>query len=211
MYKLIPAEHKHLDAMVEFIASTGYWLAIRQNNKLNLDPYVFLRDIVAPSYLPFTTLAVQEDDEEMVLGMMAGCSPSQSQMISAGFEHFNENAAKLLEPFLKFEDPKDAYEIKVLAVAKAYRRQGVAQCLFSLAEHQAKALHCKTLFLFIFGCQNNAIRLYLKNGMMIRNVILLDKVFPSREMLYLEKSSETEALLEYLDTSEAQMVQLFGA
>ncbi len=210
MYKLIPAQEKYLDQIVELIASSGYWIAIRQNNTLGLDPYLFMRDIVAKGYLPFTMLAVQTDNEERVLGMITSTSPLQDKTIPSSFEYFNEKAKELSAPVIKFKSAEEAYEIKIIAVAKSARGQGIGQALFDYAESQAKQAILETLFLFVHSCQNDAIRFYLKNGMMIKNVILLDEIFPSHEMLYLEKNAGTAALLGHFDTAEAQELKLFG-
>lgn len=203
MYRFIPAEEKHLEQMVPLIASTGYWEAGLRRNYLNLPVQEFIQEFVAKSYLPFTTVIVGED-ENIILGLIT-CGTKQeleSNIVDYG-AHVPEEAKELFKNLFTFEI-SDSYHIAFLAITKNSRGSGLGMKLMHLAEEKWKKSKLCTLSLYTFNCQTSAIQLYLKAGMMITHVFNVDDKVPCPCVLYFEKNTQTDTMVDYFETSAYQ-------
>ena len=204
MYNFIAAEEKYLDQMVPLIASTGYWDAGLRSNTLNLPTHEFIREYVAKPILPFTTIAVPDEDCNTALGLLT-CGPLK-ELESSMFDYgdYISNKVKLLFANLFAFDIPNSYHIPFVAVNKLYRGHGIGIKLMQLAEDKWLKTQMDTLSLYVFSCQTSAIKLYLKMGMMITHVLEVDYAVPCPCLLYFEKNSKTEALHNYFETSKYQ-------
>lgn len=204
MYQFIPAEEKHLDQIVPLLASTGYWEAGLRRNNLGFSTHQFIYEYIAKPHLPFTTIVVRSDDKETALGILA-CGSKQeleSSMINYG-EHIPTEVTQLFNNLFTFEIA-NSYHISFLALSEICRGQGIGLDLMNLAEEKRKKSKLDTLSLYTFSCQTNAIKLYIKAGMMITRVFSVADEVPCPCVLYFEKNAHTANLQNYFQTPAYQ-------
>lgn len=204
MYQLVAAEEHHLNQIVPLLASTGYWEAGLRRNHLGLSTHEFIREYVAKPHLPFTTIVVRSDDEKTVLGLLT-CGTKhelESCLIDYG-NHIPPEIKTLFKNLFTFEIA-DSYHIAFLAINQSARGQGLGIELMNLAEKKWKDSQLKTLSLYTFSCQTNAIKLYLKAGMMVTHVFKVDNSVPCPCVLYFEKNARTTELQNYFETADYQ-------
>jgi len=205
MYLLIPAEEKHLDQIVPLLATTGYWEAGVRQNTLDLPSHQFIREYVAKPYLPLTTVVVRSDDKETAIGLLT-CGKKQDLDACASIDYriyLPDIVQQLFINVLTFEIT-DSYHITFLALNKNCRGQGLGTELMTLAETKWRESQLDTLSLYAFSCQTSALKLYLKAGMMVTNVLKVDERVPCPCVLYFEKNTRTEALQNYFETPAYQ-------
>ncbi|KTD33568.1 TDP-fucosamine acetyltransferase [Legionella nautarum] len=208
MYQLIPAEESHLDQIVPLLASTGYWEAGLRRNQLNLPTHQFIREYVAKPNLAFTTIVVRKGDEKTVLGLLTCGTKQELDSCAVDYgDHIPMEIKQLFKNLFTFEIA-NSYHIAFLALNKTSRGQGLGVELMYFAEKKWKESQLETLSLYTFSCQTDAIKLYLKTGMMITDVFNVDDKVPCPCVLYFEKNTRTAAMQNYFETSVYQNLAL---
>lgn len=201
MYQFIPAEEKYLDQIVPLIASTGYWEVGLRDNHLNLSTHEFIREYVAKPHLPFTTIVVGQDGKEVALGVLTCGSKRELESCVVDYGDQIPMEIKTLFKNLFTFEIADSYHIAFLALSKSARGKNLGIQMMDLAEKKWKQSQLETLSLYTFSCQTNAIKLYLKAGMMVTDVFKVDEKVPCPCVLYFEKNSRIAGLQNYFETS----------
>ena len=189
------------------LASTGYWDFGLQENTLKLSPRAFMREFVAKSHLPFTTIAVKKDDPHTVAGVIVCASKKEMAAMNDYGTLLDSRVIALFKNVFTFEIT-ESYHVSFLAVSKNSRAQGLGKKLMSLAADKAKEAQQETLSLYTFSCQTSAIKLYLKMGMIISRVISVAETLPCPHLLYFEKNVRLDVMHDYFETAAYQELKL---
>lgn len=201
MYQFIPAEEKHLDQIAALLTTTGYWDFTLKDNTLGLSPYYFMRELIAKSHLPYTTVVTNNNDDSIILGVIVCASTKE---ISELPDHTSYRNPKIIDLFYNYWNSEitDSYHINFLAVSNTYRKQGLGKKLLDFAEKRSVQKGFETLSLWCISCQTSAIKLYLNAGMMITKTMSISDLLPFPSALYFEKNSKLMRLHDYFDTEE---------
>jgi len=208
MYELIQAEKKHLDQICELLSTTGYGDLGLKNNSTHLCAREFMREYIAKVYLPFTIIAVEKINNNSVLGVIVCVEKEELAKLPDYSVYLDPRIIDLFKNLFTFEIT-ESYHIAFFAVCKESRGQGIGETLFNYAEKKAKEKNLDTISLFTVSCQTSSIAFYFKMGMMMTNVISVEKSIPFPHILYLEKNEKLKALQNYFDTPAYQYFTLF--
>lgn len=200
---IIQADNTHLDQLAKLLMTTSYDKATAKHNTLNLDVNTYIKKYKVIPLLHFTHIAVDKSHPHQVLGML----------VSAPLDLINENTKisyshpKTKPIFEKFYEIYEneippSYNIFRLAVNKKYRAKGIGKALLIHAEEQSHKLKLLKLTLVVWNCQVDAIRLYLKFGMEIKQCYHISDKIPYPTLLYLEKDSFNKFQVNYFETDE---------
>lgn len=209
MYKIIPAEERHLNQILPLLASTGYWDFGLKNNLLNISNRQFMLEAVAKPHLPYTSIIVKPEDDSHVLGVIVCTSNKElAEMPASDYDNYiNPRIAELFKNLFTFQ-LTESYHISFLAVSKPYRGQGLGTKLIEFAEEKAKDAGYETLSLYTFSCQTSSIKLYLKMGMMVTKVISVSERLPFPYLLYFEKNKKLSSSHDYFETEAYEKLNL---
>ncbi|MFA5959854.1 MAG: GNAT family N-acetyltransferase [Tatlockia sp.] len=209
MYEFIPAEDRHINQLVPLLASTGYWDFGLKHNTMNLANREFMREAIVKPYLPFTTIAVKKGEEAIVSGVVVCATKKELSTLPASDydTSIDPRIADLFKNIFNFE-LTESYHVSFLAVAKAYRGEGLGRKLLELAERKAMLEGCETLSLYTVSCQTSAIKLYHRFGMMITKVINVSDRIPFPCFLYFEKNNTLMTQHDYFDTEEYKKLDI---
>lgn len=203
MYEIIQAEERHIDQLVPLLASTGYWDFGLKHNALNISNREFMREAIVKPYLPFTNIIVKKEDDETVLGTIV-CATKEALSTMPGSEYdtsIDPRIADLFKNIFNFE-LTESYHVSFLAVAKAFRGEGLGRKLLEHAERKGNSKGCETLSLYTVSCQTSAIKLYHRFGMMITKVITVSDRIQFPCFLYFEKNKILMTQHDYFETEE---------
>lgn len=209
MYELLQAEEIHIDQLVPLIASTGYWDFGLKNNTLNISNREFMKEGIVRPYLPFTTIIVEKENNNRVLGAIV-CATKEAILNIPETKYdtsLDPRITNLFKNMFNFELP-NSYHISFLAVLKTFRGKGLGKKLLDHAEMKSLSEGCETLSLYTVSCQTSAIQLYHRFGMMITKVITISEQIPFPHFLYFEKNKRLIKQHDYFDTEEYQKLDV---
>ena len=203
MYEFIPAEERHIDQLVPLLSSTGYWDFGLKHNMLNISNREFMREAIVRPYLPFTNIIVKQEENEIVLGTVVCATKKDLSVIPASNydTSIDPRIADLFKNIFSFE-LTESYHVSFLAVAKAFRGNGLGMKLLEHAQRKGNSEGCETLSLYTVSCQTSAIKLYHRFGMMITKVITVSDRIQFPCFLYFEKNNTLMTQHDYFDTEE---------
>lgn len=201
VYKIIPAEEKHLEQLIPCFTSTGYDLATAKYNLLGVDTHSYVRDYKIKVALPITHIIVDNNIYDKVLGMIT-CGSAEQIIQYKGNYYQHPEIAQILEPLFNAKI-SNSYHISRIGILNTMRRCGLGKKLMYYAEQEAKRCGYSKLSLFVWNCQPGAIKFYLACGMMITRSIFVSDKLPYPVLLYLEKDLTVPRTFQnYFETEE---------
>lgn len=206
-YKLIRPTEVDSDQLVQLLSYTGYFTATAKGNLLNLSPKHYIREFIVKPFIPITTVIVEQEKNDNVIGMICCASKKELDQISMPKSYVNPKLKELFESLHKFEI-EDSYNIQSISIHKAFRNNGLGSKLMQFAELKAKNAGCEKLSLLVWSCQTNAIKFYLKRGFQITKSITVSEDIPFSLLLYLEKNFNDIHNENYFETEEYNKLDL---
>ena len=206
---IIQANNTHLDQLAELLMITSYDKATAKYNTLNLDINTYIKEYKLIPLLNFTSIAVNKSNPHHVLGMIVA-APLNLINENTKISYSHPNTKPIFEKFYEIYENEIpmSYNIFRLAVNKKYRGNGIGKALLIYAEEQLHKLNLSRLTVVVWNCQVDAICLYLKFGMEIKQCYHISDKIPYPTLLYLEKDIFNKLEVNYFETNEFSNLEL---
>ncbi|MES2205045.1 MAG: GNAT family N-acetyltransferase [Pseudomonadota bacterium] len=200
MYKLIKAQPVHASQIIPYLTITCYWKEFSEGNNLNQSYEDFMLEWVINDRLPYTTVLVKEENENIVCGCIIVATTEQFGTMPDYTPHVHPRVMEVFAPWFGFP-VKDGVLVELIALDKDLRGQGYGSKLYEVAEALAVKEKKNCLSAFVWSCFPDSLITFTRKGFMVTDCIQ----FPApvaMPLLYMQKDAKHFQLKDYFQSEE---------